>query len=110
MTCSSCGNTINGKGHPLGKLCPACVSTEPPEMISPVYGDAYGDMWHIGSIHRNPDRTPIHYVIFRRSKTSQCDADCTAATSLTSMKQMDKELVLTALRDLAARGNWEKLF
>lgn len=109
MTCSSCGNTISSKVSPRGTLCSGCMPIEPPEMQAPVYKDAYGDLWHVGSIHRDPDRTPIHYVIFRRSRKSQCDADCTLATSLTSGQQMDIDLVLTALRELAARGNWVKV-
>jgi hypothetical protein len=78
-------------------------------MNAPVYKDAYGDLWHIGTVHRNPDRNPIHYVIFRRSRKSQCDADCTLATSLTSIQQMDLKLVLAALQELAARGKWVKV-
>ena len=108
MTCSSCGITISGKGHPKGTLCSGCMPIEPPEMQAPIYRDAYGDMWHVGTIHRNPDRDAIHYVIFRRSRKSQCDADCTLATSLTSVQQMDLKLVLAALRELAARSKWEK--
>jgi|GEM_PF-6987853 len=109
MTCSSCGNTITGKGSPKGTLCPGCTSTEPFEMNAPVYRDTYGDLWHIGAVHRNPDRTPIHYVIFRRNRKSHCDADVTGATNLSSVQQMDLKLVLAALQELAARGNWEKV-
>jgi hypothetical protein len=109
MTCSSCGNTITSKGTPKGTLCSGCTSIEPPEMNAQVYKDAYGDLWHIGTIRRDPDRTPIHYVIFRRSRKSQCDADCTLATSLTSVQQMDLKLVLVALGELAVRGKWGKI-
>jgi hypothetical protein len=58
---------------------------------------------------QNPDRDKINYAIFRRSRKSQCDADCTLATSLTSVQQMDLKLVLAALKDLAARGKWVKV-
>jgi len=110
MTCSNCGNTITSKRSPKGTLCSGCTSTEPPEMNAPVYKDSYGDHWHIGTIRRNPDKTPIHYVIFRRSRKSQCDADCTLATSLTSVQQMDLKLVLAALKELAVRSKWVKVY
>lgn len=109
MTCSSCGNTISGKGHPKATLCIGCTPNKPPEMDAPVYKDAYGDLWHIGTIHRSTHQSTDHYVIFRRSRKSQCDADCTGATNLSSAQQLDLKLVLAALQELAARGNWEKL-
>ena len=109
MTCSSCGNTISGKGRPVSVLCPACAPIKPLEMYAPVYKDSYGDLWHIGTTHRNSDRCVNHYAIFRRSKKSNCDADCTGATNLTSADQTDSKTVVSALRELAVRCNWTRL-
>jgi hypothetical protein len=109
MTCSNCGNIIPGKEFTNGNLRPVCIPTQPPEMNSPVYKDSYGDLWHVGCIHRNSDRAIEHYAIFRRSKKSLCDADCTAATNLTSIQQRDSTLVVAALQELAVRTNWKQV-